>query len=98
MSYAVVYFYRTTNRDNSLRTLHSHLRPELCMSLLDFHALTGCDQTSKCTGFTKKPSWKVLLDASLDVSSAFRSVGQRKISHEKKIGLGESVLNLYCKD
>ena len=38
------------------------------------------------------------MDASLDVSSAFRSVGQCEISDEIKAGLEESALNLYCKD
>ena len=46
--------FRTTNRDIRLRTLHSHLGPELCTSLLGFHALTGCDQTGKFAEFTKK--------------------------------------------
>ena len=46
--------FRTTNRDIRLRTLHSHLGPELCTSLLGFHTLTGCDQTGKFAGFTKK--------------------------------------------
>ena len=38
------------------------------------------------------------MDASPDVSSAFRSVGQCEISDEIKAGLEESVLDLYCKD
>ena len=38
------------------------------------------------------------MDASPDVSSGFRSVGQCEISDEVKAGLEESVLNLYCKD
>ena len=67
--------FRTTNRDIRLRTLHSHLGPELCTSLFGFHALTGCDETGKFAGFTKKTCWKVIVDASPDVSSAFRSVG-----------------------
>ena len=37
-------------------------------------------------------------DASPDVSSAFRSVGQCEISGEIKAKLEEFVLNLYCKD
>ena len=90
--------FRTTNREICLRTLPSHLGPELCTSLLGFHALTGCDQLDKFTGFTKKTCWKALVDVSPDVSSAFRSVGQCEISDEIKAGLEESVLNLYCKD
>ena len=90
--------FRTTNRDIRLRTLHSHLGPELCTSLFRFHALTGCDQTGKFAGFTKKKCWKVIVDASPDVSSAFRSVGQCEISDEIKAGLEEFVLDLYCKD
>ena len=38
------------------------------------------------------------MDASPDVSSAFRSVGQCEISDEIKAELEEFVLNLYCKD
>ena len=66
--------------------------------LLGLHALTGCDQTGIFAGFTKKTCWKVLLDASSSVSSAFRSVGQCEISDEIKAGLEEFVLDLYCKD
>ena len=86
--------FRTTNRDIRLRTLHNHLDPELCTSLLGFHALASCDQTGKFIGFTKKTHWKVLVDASPDVSSAFRSVSQCEISDEIKAGLEESALNL----
>ena len=75
-----------------------HLGPELCTSLLDFHTLTGCNQTGKFARFTEKTCWKALVDASPDVSSAFRSVGQCEISDEIKAGLEESVLDLYCKD
>ena len=46
--------FHTTNRDIRLGTLHSHLDPELCTSLLAFHALTTCDQSGKFSGFTKK--------------------------------------------
>ena len=90
--------FHTTNRDIHFRTLHSRLGPELCISLLGFHALTECDQTGKYTGFTKKTCWKVLVDASPDVSSAFRSVGQGEISDEIKAELEKFVLDLYCKD
>ena len=90
--------FRTTNRDIHLRTLHIHLGPELCTSLLGFHALTGCDQTGKFAEFTKKRYWKALADASPDISSAFRSVGQCEISDEIKAGLEEFVLDLYCQD
>ena len=90
--------FHTTNCDIRLWTLHSHLGPELCMSLLGFHALIGCNQTGKFAGFTKKTCWKVLVDASPDVSSAFRSVGQCEISDEIKAGLEEFVLDLDCKD
>ena len=38
------------------------------------------------------------MDASPDVSSAFRSVGQCEISDEIKAELEEFALNLYCKD
>ena len=86
--------FRTTNRGICLRTLHSHLGPELCASLLGFHALTGCDQTGRFAGFTKKTYWKALADASPDASSAFRSVAQCEISDEIKAGLEEFVLNL----
>ena len=37
-------------------------------------------------------------DASPDISSAFRSVGQFEISDEIKAELEEFVLNIYCKD
>ena len=90
--------FRTTNRDIRLRTLHSHLCPERCTSPLGFHAVTGCDQTGKFVGFTKKTCWKVLVDASPDVTSAFRSLGQCEISDKIKAGLEEFVLDLYCKD
>ena len=33
--------FRTTNRDIRLRTLQNHFGPELCTSLLGFHALTS---------------------------------------------------------
>ena len=46
--------FRTTNRDIRFRILHSRLGPELCTSLLGFHALTGCDQTGKVARFYKK--------------------------------------------
>ena len=90
--------FRTTNRDIHLQTLHIHLDAKLYTSLLGFHALTGCDQTGKFAGFAKKTCWKVLVDAYPDVSSAFRSVGQREISDEIIAGLEEFVLDLYCKD
>ena len=90
--------FRTINRETCLRTLHSHLGSKLCTSLLGFDALTGCDQTGKFAGFTEKQCWKALVDDSPDLSSAFRSVGQCEISDEIKIGLEESLLNLYSKD
>ena len=90
--------FRTTNRDIRFQTLHSHLGPELCTSLLGFHAQTGCDQTGKVAVFYKKMWWKVLVDVSPCVSLAFRSVGQCEISEGKIDGLEEFVLNLYCKD
>ena len=46
--------FRTANCDIRFRTLHGNLGPELCTSLLGFHALTGIDQTRKVTGFYKK--------------------------------------------
>ena len=88
----------TANRDIALRTLQSYLCLGLYASLLGFHALTECDQTGKFPGFSKKTCWKVFVDASPDVSSAFRSVGQCEISDEIKVELEELVLNLYCKD
>ena len=90
--------FRSTNRDIRLRVLHSHLVPELCTSLLGFHAQSGCDQTGKIAEFSKKTCWTVLVDASPDVSSAFKSVGQFEISDEIKTGLVEFILNCYCKD
>ena len=97
INYAVV-FFRRTSRDILLRTLHTHLGPELWTSLLGFHALTECDQTGTFAGFYKKMWWKVLVDASPDASSAFRYVGQCKISDDIKAGLEKFLLNLYCKD
>ena len=88
----------TTNRDIRFWTLPSHLGPELCTSLLGFHALTGCDQTGKVAEPFKKMCWKVLVDVSPDVSLAFRFVGQCEISDEIKAGLEEFVINSYCKD
>ena len=41
---------------------------------------------------------KVLLDASPDVTSAFKSVAQCEISDEIKVRLGDFVLDLYCND
>ena len=90
--------FLTTNRDICFRTLHSHLGPELCTSLLGFHALTGCDQTSKVAGFYQKMCWKVSVDVSRHVSLVFRSVGQCEISDEIKARLEDFVLDLYCKD
>ena len=85
----------TTYRDIRLRTLNSHLGPGLCTSLLGFYALTGCDQTDKFAGFTKKMCWKVLVDTYPDVFSAYRSVSQCGKSDKIKAGLEEFVLNLY---
>ena len=61
-------------------------------------AATGCDQTDKFAGFTKKMCWKVLVDTYPDVFSAFRSVSQCGKSDKIKAGLEEFVLNLYWKD
>ena len=91
-------FFRTTNCDICLRTLHGHLDLELCTSHLGFHALTGYNQTGKFAGFTRKTCLKVLVVASPHVSSAFRSIGRCEISDEIKAGLEELVLEFYCKD
>ena len=90
--------FRTTNCDIRFWKLHGNLGPELCTSLLGFHALTGVDQTRKVARFYKKMCWKVSVDVSPDVSLAFGSIGQCEISDEIKAGLEWFVLNLYCKD
>ena len=89
--YVAVQFFAQQIETSDFEQLHSHLGPERCTSLLGFHAVTGCDQTGKFVGFTKKTCWKVLVDASPDVTSAFRSLGQCEISDKIKPGLEECV-------
>ena len=86
--------FLTTNRDICFRTLHSHLGPELCTSLLGFHALTGCDQTSKVAGFYQKMCWKVSVDVSRHVSlvSLFKV---RNISFFVKLGHHPFMMSIW---
>ena len=66
---------RSTNYDIILRQAYDTLGPELCKSLLGFHALTGCDQTGKFSGFSKLSCWKVLIDSSPHVLNALQLLG-----------------------
>ena len=78
--------------------MYTHLGPELCSSLLSFHAMAGCDQTGRFCGYGKPSSWKVLMNASKKVSNSLRSLGEQDITDYVKNGLEKFVLDLYYKE
>ena len=68
--------------------MHTHLGPEMRSTLLGFHAITGCDQTGRFSGFTKYSCWKVLMNATQTTYNALQSIGAGDyISDETKNGL-----------
>ena len=87
-----------TSRDIHIRSMHTHLGPELCSYLLGFHTVTGCDQKGRFCGYGKPSCWKVLMNASKKVSNSLRSLGEQDITDDVTNGLEEFVLDLSCKE
>ena len=52
------------------------LGTQLSQAILGFHAFTGCDQTSKFNGISKRSCWKVFVKSDETVIKAFQKIGQ----------------------
>ena len=67
--------FNTSHQVYYLQNIFENLNPKADKSLFGFHAFSGCDQTGKFHGFSKKPCWETLVSANDDISVVFDSLG-----------------------
>jgi len=71
----------------------------LSKALLGFHAFSGCDQTGKFYGYSKKSCWETLTQSTDDVLDAFCGLGSNEHQIENDLTKFEKfVMNLFCKN
>ena len=79
-----------------LRLIDEVLGRDVCEALLEFHALTGCDQTGKFYGDSKLSCWQTFLSSPPDVIETFQNLGA-DLGNQEKDSLVKYVMDLYCK-
>ena len=86
--------FKTYHHKYGLQKIHENLNPD--KALLGFHAFSGCYQTGKFYGISKKTCWEILTSSSSDVLKAFARLGSIVEPCEDDLELLEKfVLNLY---
>ena len=50
--------FKTSHQEYYLREIHESLKPGIIKELLGFRAFSGCDQTGKFHGYSKKLRWQ----------------------------------------
>ena len=87
---------KTTEHEYILRTIHEHLRPNNCKELLGFHAISGCDQTGKFSGFAKKSCWETFMTSPIEV---LNPLGTSNVPSDLEFtSLEAFVVQLYCRN
>ena len=68
-------------------------------ALLDFHGITGCDQTSKFVGKFKLTCWRVFTVVNENIINAFQILCDNEVETMVSLsdGLVQFVIKLYCK-
>ena len=90
--------YKTFHHEYYLREIHESLKTGIIKALLGFQAFSGCDQTGKFHGYSRKFCWQTFLRSS-DVLDAFGRLGNVESPNEADlIKFKKFVLNLYCKN
>lgn len=67
----------------------------MSVSLLGFHALTGCDSTSQFAGISKKSAWKIFKEEARLLNGLGKS---DQIDSEEEKDIEEFVCKLYQKE
>ena len=67
--------FETADHKYILHQIYENLGPVFCKALLGFHALSGCDQTGKFPGYSKKSCWDVFLTLPSNVLQALTHLG-----------------------
>ena len=68
--------FRTTQHDITLQLIHENIGPHMCKAILDFHAISGCDQTGKFYGHSKLSCWKTFVSSPTPVIEALSQLGE----------------------
>ena len=96
--------FKTINRELVLQKIHSNLATNIFQALLGFHALSGCDQSGRFSGFSKESCWKTLLNLPEVVLHAVSKLGSPEMLFVLAICLNnfetleQFVIRLYCND
>ena len=91
--------FKTINREFELRKIYENLDPSVCKALLGFHAISGCDQTGRFSGFSKTYCWEIFLDLPNNVLDEFSSLDGSTLPSDSTLNtLEQFVLRLYCKN
>ena len=91
--------FKTINREFELRKIYENLDPSVCKALLGFHAISGCDQTGRFSGFSKTYCWEIFLDLPNNVLDEFSSLNGSTLPSDSTLNtLEQFVLRLYCKN
>ena len=80
-----------------IRIAYETLGADKSAALLDFHACTGCDQTSKFCGKSKFICWKVFTAANENIINPYQRIGDNGDDTLDSIrdGLVQFVVKLY---
>ena len=90
--------FKTLHQQMNLRMMYESFSPRRCQSLLGFHAITGCDQTGKFYGHSKKSCWNVFMDAPDEIIDALAKLGDlTEFTDADAESLEKFVILLYCK-
>ena len=90
--------FKTTEPEYLLRKIHKNLTPDVCKARLGFHALSGCDQTWKFPGYSKKSLRDVFVTVPNEVLQVLTSLGSSDTPSVADIkSLDLSVMQLYCR-
>ena len=75
------------------------MRPNNCKALLGFHAISGCDQTGKFSGFAKKSCWETFMTSPIEVLNTLASLGTSNVPSDLEFtSLEAFVVQLYCRN
>ena len=88
--------FETMKHEYNLRKTHENLTPDISKALLGF-ALSGCDQTVKFPGYSKKSCWDVFVTVPNEVLQALTNLSSsetRSVADVKSLEL--FVIQLYC--
>ena len=91
-------FKGNNSRDIDIGKAFEGLGQDKVKSLLGFHAFSGCDQTSKFSGYGKSSYWKTFMSSPSSVITAFQRLGDDFDVYKDDstfYGIERFVLDLY---